>query len=81
MEKSNILTLERRDSLCSEASVHELTGDLEDRSLTRADDETFRVKKCRDVKINEMAYKYCKRCLGKTWASVKPTQLEVTYIT
>lgn len=71
---------DRQNSVNSDASVHELIGDLEDRSLIRAG-EDFRVQKCHDVKINEMAYKYCKRCLGKTWGKIEPDQLTVTYIT
>ena len=72
---------ERKNSVDSDASVHELVGDVEDQSLRRAGEDTLRVQKCRDVKVNEMAYKYCKRCLGKAWAKIEPSQLTVTYVT
>ena len=70
----------RTFSVTSDASVHELTGTFEDRSLIRAG-EDIRLKACEDEKVTETAFKQCKRCLGGTWAKIKPNHLSVTYVT
>lgn len=70
----------RTFSVTSDASVHELMGTFEDRSLIRAG-EDIRLKTCEDEKVTETAFKQCKRCLGGTWAKMKPNQLTVTYVT
>lgn len=70
----------RTFSVTSDASVQELMGTIEDRSLIRAG-EDVRVRQCEDEKVKEDAYKQCKRCLGGTWAKITPDQLSVTYVT
>ena len=55
-------------------------GTIEDRSLIRAG-EDVRVKECEDEKVKEDAFKYCKRCIGGSWAKINQDQLTVTYVT
>ena len=70
----------RTFSVTSDASVQELMGAREDRSLVRAGEE-IRLTKCEDETVTDNAYKYCKRCLSGTWAKITPDQLTVTYVT
>jgi len=72
--------IRRTFSVTSDASVQELMGTIEDRSLIRAG-EDIRVKTCDDKEVNANAYKYCKRCIAGTWAKITPDQLKVTYVT
>ena len=70
----------RTFSVTSDASVQELMGTMEDRSIIRAG-EDVRVQECEDQKVKEDAYKQCKRCLGGSWAKITQDQLSVTYVT
>ena len=63
----------------STASINELVGTEEDKSLARAG-EDIRVSECEDEKFNANAYKYCSKNIRGSWAACSPEKFTVQYV-
>ena len=63
----------------SVASINELLGEEEDKSLERAGD-VIRLIDCEDKTFIANAYRYCSRCLSGSWATCPPEKFDVKYL-
>eukprot|EP00795_Rhopilema_esculentum_P011660 gene11660-21908_t len=61
----------------SEANMAGLLDKANDKSLEK---EAVHLKSCEDAVLRGNAYKWCKRCLGGTWAKISLEDLSVQYL-
>lgn len=67
------------DRSSSVASINELVGNEEDKSLARTGEEIC-LTKCEDEVFIANAYRYCSRYLIGNWAKCPPEEFDVHYV-
>ena len=79
LEKMNDKYKNERKALLeqSEANMAGLLDKANDKSLEK---EAVHLESCEDAVLRGNAYKWCKRCLGGTWAKISLEDLSVQYL-